>query len=202
MNILLVEKPTDADWILKAMVAVAAADGRLEQSEETRLHLQDAHHRVMSMATVQQQLQASGFNESIQIGPYLSKLCASLAASMIGDRRPLEIKVQATSGGAVSSEAVSLGLIVTELVINALKHGFHGEEAGEIQVSYDAQASGWRLSVADNGSGPKEATIEPPHIGLGTSIVEALARQLKATVQKSGGPQGTTVSITSQGLEY
>ena len=64
---------------------------------------------------------------------------------MIGDRRPLSIKVQATSGAAISSEAVSLGLIVTELVINALKHAFPGGETGEILVSYDARGSGWRF---------------------------------------------------------
>ena len=102
---------------------------------------------------MQQQLHASGLNERIEIGPYLTKLCASLAASMIGERRALSIKVQATSGRAVSSEAVSLGLIVTELVINALKHGFPAGAEGEILVSYDAQDSGWRLSVSDNGSG-------------------------------------------------
>ena len=68
---------------------------------------------------------------------------------MIGERRPLSIKVLATAGGAVSSEAVSIGLIVTELVINALKHGFPAGAEGEF-VSDDAQASGWRLSVSDN----------------------------------------------------
>jgi chemotaxis protein methyltransferase CheR len=114
---------------------------------------------------------------------------------MVGERRPLSIKVQATSGTAVSDDAVSLGLIVTELVINALKHGFPSGDKGEILVTYDAQDSGWQLSVSDNGSGPKEAAGEPPHTGLGTSIVEALAHQLNATVHKSGGPQGTTVSI-------
>jgi two-component system, sensor histidine kinase PdtaS len=84
---------------------------------------------------------------------------------------------------------------VTELVINALKHGFKEGEEGEILVSYDAKDSGWRLSVSDNGSGPKEAASEPPHAGLGTSIVEALAHQLNATVQKTSGRQGTMVSI-------
>ena len=118
-------------------------------------------------------------------------------AIVVGERRPLSIKVQATSGRAVSSEAVSLGLIVTELVINALKHGFPPGAVGEVLVSYDAQASGWRLSVSDNGSGPKEALGEPAHIGLGTSIVEALAHQLKATVEKSSGPEGTWVTITA-----
>jgi chemotaxis protein methyltransferase CheR len=151
----------------------------------------------MSVATVQEQLHASGLNERIEIGSYLSKLCDSLAASMIGEGRALSIKVQATSGRAVSSEAVSLGLIVTELVINALKHGFQGGQEGEILVSYDAQNSGWRLSVSDNGSGVQEPSGEPPHTGLGTSIVEALAHQLNAAVHKSGGPLGTTVTITA-----
>jgi PAS domain S-box-containing protein len=180
---------------LQIIASILLLKARTVQSAEIRLHLEDAHQRVMSVATVQQHLQASGLNERIEIGPYLSKLCDSLAKSMIGDRRPLSLKVQATSGAATSSDAVSLGLIVTELVINALKHAFQIGETGEILVGYDAREFGWTLSVSDNGTGPGDATTERPHAGLGTSIVEALARQLDATVQKSGGPQGTTVSI-------
>ena len=183
---------------LQIIASILMLKARTVQSEETRLHLQDAHQRVMSVATVQQQLRASGLNERIELGPYLTELCASLATSMIGDRRPVSIEVKATSGSATSSEAVSLGLIVTELVINALKHGFPEGDEGEILVSYDAEHSGWRLSVADNGSGAKEATDdEPPHVGLGTSIVEALAHQLEATVHKTDRPLGTMVSIIS-----
>ena len=182
---------------LQIIASILLLKARTVKSEETRLHLRDAHQRVMSVATVQEQLHASGLNERIEIGPYLTKLCAGLAASMVGERRPLSIKVQATSGGAVSSEAVSLGLIVTELVINALKHGFPSGEEGEILVKYEAHNSGWRLSVSDDGSGNQEAGGDPPHMGLGTSIVEALAHQLAATVQKTSGPQGTTVTITA-----
>ena len=94
---------------------------------------------------------------------------------------------------------MSIGLIVTELVINALKHGFPTGATGEILVGYDAQDTGWRLSVADNGSGTQEADGEPPHTGLGTSIVEALAHQLEATVQKTSG-EGTTVTITASAV--
>ena len=151
---------------LQIIASILLLKARTVQSEEIRLHLRDAHQRVMSVATVQQQLRASGLNEKIEIGPYLSKLCGSLAASMIGERRALSIKVQATSGRAISSEAVSLGLIVTELVINALKHGFQEDEEGEILVRYDAQNPGWRLSVADNGSGPKEVGNESPMLVL------------------------------------
>lgn len=179
---------------LQIIASILLLKARTVQSEETRLHLRDAHQRVMSVATVQQQLHASGLHERIEIGPYLSKLCDSLEKSMISER-PLSIKVQATAGTAISDEAVSLGLIVTELVINALKHAFPSGGEGEIWVRYESDVSGWRLSVSDNGMGPGELGAGRPHIGLGTSIVEALACQLDATVQKSDGPEGTTVSI-------
>ena len=182
---------------LQIIASILLLKARTVQSEEIRLHLHDAHQRVMSVATVQQQLQASGLNESIEIGPYLCKLCDSLAKSMVGERRPLSIKVQATSRRAVSSEAVSLGLIVTELVINALKHAFPSGETGEVLVGYHARGREWTLSVSDNGAGSGDVSTETPHTGLGTSIVEALSRQLDATVEKSGGPQGTTVSIVA-----
>jgi two-component sensor histidine kinase len=82
-------------------------------------------------------------------------------------------------------------------VINALKHGFAGGREGEILVKYEAQNSGWQLSVSDNGSGPQDAAGEPPHMGLGTSIVEALAHQLGGAVHKSSGPLGTKVTVTA-----
>ena len=62
------------------------------------------------------------------------------------------------------------------------------------------RSSGWRLSVSDNGSGPQDASGQAAHIGLGTSIVEALAHQLNATVQKTSGAQGTTVTITAPAI--
>ena len=159
------------------------------------MHLQDAHRRVMSVATVQQQLQASGLGDSIEIGPYLTRLCESLESSIIGDRRPLSLVVQATAGTAESNEAVSIGLIVTELVINSLKHAFPDGREGEILVRYDVDGAGWQLSVSDNGVGRGDDTHEQVRIGLGTSIVDALARQLGARVEVASGPQGVIVSI-------
>jgi PAS domain S-box-containing protein len=180
---------------LQIIASILLLKARTVQSEETRLHLHDAHQRVMSVAAVQQQLQASRFGDTIEIAPYFKKLCDSLAQSMIGDRRPLSLIVQATAGRAVSSEAVSLGLIVTELVINALKHAFPGSRAGQILIKYDVDGADWRLSVADNGVGRCDEGGKRTRVGLGTSIIEALAQQLKAGVEVSSSAQGTSVSI-------
>jgi two-component sensor histidine kinase len=90
---------------------------------------------------------------------------------------------------------VSLGLIVTELVINALKHAFPGgDRTGAITVDYSAQGEGWTLNVEDDGVGilAGEGQGTP---GLGTGIVDALAKQLGATVLTTDRAPGTKVSI-------
>ena len=181
---------------LQIIASILLLKARTVQSAETRLHLEDAHQRVMSVAAVQQQLHASKPSERIELASYLSRLCETLAASMIGDGRQISVRVQAEGGTASSTEAVSIGLIVTELVINSLKHAFVGDRAGSlIMVSYEAADGNWRLAVSDNGSGGPQDGVDRA-TGLGTSIVEALARQLDGQVRVSMTPRGTAVSIS------
>jgi len=90
--------------------------------------------------------------------------------------------------------SVSLGLIVTELVINALKHAFPGDRKGKIKVDCHSHGPNWTLSVIDNGIGmPADAETTKP--GLGTSIIHALARQLHAVIKVADASPGTAVSI-------
>jgi two-component sensor histidine kinase len=115
---------------------------------------------------------------------------------MIGDSRRVSIKVRAEDGTASSSEAMSIGLIVAELVINALKHtSFNAEAGGQIIVAYDVAEPNWRLTVSDNGMSQPQGIPDKTVPGLGTSIVKALAKQLEARVKESKGRRGTTVSI-------
>lgn len=87
------------------------------------------------------------------------------------------------------------GLIVTELVINSLKHAFvDGRPGGEIIVAFAKVGTNWKLSVSDDGVG--QPIGHKVTAGLGTSIVQALAKQLDAEVESSMAPGGTTVSIT------
>ena len=182
---------------LQIIASILLLKARTVRSEETRLHLQDAHQRVMSIAAVQQQLEASRHGEPIELGPYVFRLCETLAASMIGDNRPISLTAHVEGGTASSSEAVSIGLIVTELVINALKHGFPNDPPdGQIIVAYGVAQTQWRLTVSDNGIGTSDGCMDKTAPGLGTSIVEALAKQLDARVEVLMDPHGTTVSIT------
>jgi len=170
------------------------------QSEETRQHLQDAHRRVMSVAAVQTHLHVAGTIDSIELAPYLSTLCESLADSIIGESRLVSLKVHVGQSIVTSDQAVSIGLIVTELVINALKHAFPvAAKEGHIVVTYETSGTNWKLSISDDGIGGAEENIGRAgrkKAGLGTSVVRALAQQLDAQVEVLSSPVGTTVSIT------
>ena len=78
---------------LQIIASILLMKARTVQSEETRLQLEDAHQRVLSMAAVQRHLQVTGRGAPIVIGTYLTKLCETLAHSMIGERRPIYLTV-------------------------------------------------------------------------------------------------------------
>ena len=181
---------------LQIIASILLLKARSVQSEETRGHLEDAHRRVMSVASLQQHLKATGMGDEIDVGSYLSKLCETLSGSMIRERRPITLNVVAGPGTVRSEQAVSIGLIVTELVINALKHGFTVDiKAGHIVVGYDVKGTEWTLSVSDNGGGmPKD--LSEKRSGLGTTLVKALAQQLDARIETVSTRNGTIVSIT------
>ncbi|HEY5409121.1 MAG TPA: histidine kinase dimerization/phosphoacceptor domain -containing protein, partial [Caulobacteraceae bacterium] len=178
---------------LQIIASVLLQSAKRVPSEEVRSHLHDAHNRVMSVAAVQQQLAATRLGE-VGVRAYFIDLCRSISASMIPDPEQLSLDVHVDDSVASSNISVSLGLIVTELVINALKHGFPGRRHGKITVGYNSDGPDWTLSVSDNGFGmPTDPGSAKS--GLGTGIIEALARQLCAEVQVAGANPGTRVSI-------
>ena len=85
-----------------------------------------------------------------------------------------------------------MGLIVTELVINALKYAFPDPaKDAVVRVRYEVNGADWKLSVSDNGVGRLEKGAgRAAKGGLGTSLVTALAHQLDAKVVTTSGPAG------------
>jgi two-component sensor histidine kinase len=109
---------------------------------------------------------------------------------MIRDRNQTTLVVQSDDSITCADSSVSLGLIITELVINALKHAFPGNRDGRNLVDYRGCGPNWTLSVSDDGVGMPD---NPDHAkpGLGTSIVQALAVQLSAHIDVIFANPGT-----------
>ena len=184
---------------LQIIASVLMQSARRVQSEEARGHLHNAHHRVMSIAAVQRHLSTSK-GGSVELRTYLTQLCESLGASMIADSDRLSIAVTVDDSAVEADVSVSLGLIVTELVINALKHAFPDQSDGKILIDYRSSGRDWTLSVTDNGIGMPTGS-EAPKAGLGTGIVEALAKNLMGEIELRDADPGTAVTITHRGAD-
>jgi two-component sensor histidine kinase len=179
---------------LQIIASVLMQSARRVQSEETRLHLHDAHSRVMSIATLQKQLAVSQL-KSVELRTYFADLCRSISASMIDDPKRLTLEAIVDGTTTNSDVSVSMGLIVTELVINAIKHAFPDKATGgKVTLSFAADGEAWLLTVSDNGAGmPVGKKRGKP--GLGTGIVDALSKQLDASVTVFDANPGTRVEI-------
>ena len=114
---------------------------------------------------------------------------------MINDPNRLILEAIVDDTETNSDVSVSMGLIVTELVINAIKHAFPGQAAGgKIAVTFAADQGAWLLSVSDNGTGMAVGKKRGKP-GLGTGIVEALSKQLDASVTVLDAKPGTRVEV-------
>jgi two-component sensor histidine kinase len=178
---------------LQIIASVLLQNAKKTRSDETRSHLKDAHHRVMSIAALERQLAGTG-DGAVELRTYFTNLCDSIAASMIGDAERISLVVTGTGGIVDDRASVSLGLIVTELVINALKHAFPDGRSGNVTVDCQFHGPNWTLSVTDDGVG-MPTDLADIHVGLGTSIVQALAAQLQASVETEPAHPGTRVSV-------
>jgi chemotaxis protein methyltransferase CheR len=116
---------------------------------------------------------------------------------MVDPRQEVKIRVKGGAGALPSSHAVSIGLIVTELIINALKYAFPQQRSSaQIRVTFEMARSDWKLTVSDNGVGRSASGDSPPSTGLGTVLVAALAKQLRAQVVEESSAKGMEIIVT------
>ena len=181
---------------LQIIASILLLKAKSVGSDETRHQLHDAHSRVLSVAEVQRHLYPADGIEQIDIKAYLAKLTAGIAGSIVGEQK-IKLEVVANDGSRLeSSSAVSVGLIVTELLINAIKYAFPVRKADAlVRISFEEHRGDWKLSITDNGIGLGKGPRPPETGGLGTAIVAALVKQLDAQLTEESTADGLTVSI-------
>lgn len=178
---------------LQIVASILSLEARTIKSQDARLHLMEAYNRVISIAAVHRQLLVSRHAGMIQIDDYLSELSEHLAMSLT-EKVHLSVVVDGVAK-IDSNRAVAIGLIMTELIINAIKHAFQTERRGEIFVAYHTMESGWSLSVSDNGVELSDPAVNADQSEYGTRIVESLAKKLDARVLSKSSTVGTCVSL-------
>jgi two-component sensor histidine kinase len=161
---------------------------------EAKTALEEAIEQMTVMARIHGQL-CLGANDgkSIDSQTFVQALCEDILACAGNMRRLTPIECVAVSHPLHVADAVPLGLIINELVVNALKYAFPDGSAGRIWVSLERIGTTLRLTVKDSGIGPQHSV---QGTGMGRRLVSALAQQLAATVEFRCSFPGTIVSIS------
>lgn len=156
-------------------------------SPEARDHLLRAVSRVNSIAQVHGALYKGARRKDVEFSDYLRDLCASLAQSLVNDER-ITFEVSAEPLALPIDAAIPLGMIVNELVTNAVKYAYPEPESGVVSVRCSQDADGLLLSVGDSGGGLPAAPRGPTG-SIGTRLVQSLVEQLggKLTVRQHPG---------------
>jgi two-component sensor histidine kinase len=155
----------------------------------------DAAARVTAIAAVHQQLLQSDDVETVALDRYLIDLCREIAAASSSVNRAWTVAVDADPLVIRTDLAVPLGLIVNELVTNAIKHSRPSSRSGRVHIKLKTALDNFSISVSDKGDGPLPHA-ETGTSGIGTRMVEAFARQVDATITRGRDPAGYAVTVT------
>ena len=166
---------------------------RRAEHPATATALDTARMRVESIAQAHRHLyRGSDQVGAVEMSEYLHQLCGALSEALfLSGKVTLVCDIDNTQ--MPRDRAVSIGLVVNELVTNAAKHAFTGRDTGRIEVLLRAHADGWTLIVADDGVGLPAATA--PRGGLGTRLIDAFARQAGGKLRTESGAGGTRKTL-------
>ena len=162
---------------------------------EAREALSDVQVRISAIAQIHRRLYTSDDISVIDMDAYLQGLIEELATAMSAQGAERPIKLEAEPVQMATDQAVSLGVIVTELVTNACKYAYPLGAPGEIRVALRREAAALSLIVEDDGVGIAPGST-PKGTGLGTRIVRAMVTSLKASQSADSSHRGTRVVMS------
>ena len=160
--------------------------------DDVKAALTNAMGRVAAVAQVHRRLYTSHDLKSVLLNQYLGALLEDLRRSAEGDRMS-RLTLKAEPIEIDPDRAVAIGIIVNELVMNAVKYAYP-DGAGPIDVELHAQGDDLVLSIADNGVG-LNGEIDPRSTGMGQRIVTAMASKLEASVERDPDHAGTRIVV-------
>jgi PAS domain S-box-containing protein len=150
--------------------------------------------RVESLALLYRSLADEGRGESIDLGVYLSQVATAVMRAHAVEG--IHLNLQVDTWLVSINVAMPAGLVVNELLTNALKHAFKGREGGTITLQSLVDEAGCRVVVADDGIGLSDAMQWPQRGKLSAMIVQSLRQNAKATVEVETQPgKGLRVTV-------
>lgn len=179
--------------IVSAMVRMQSA---ALADDAARAALEDTQRRIAAIAQVHRRLYSQGDVETVDMQEYLSALVEELGETWSTEASPRALSLAADPIRLPTDRAVSLGVIVTELVSNACKYAYPGG-SGEVRVALVREGDErFLLAVEDDGVG-MTGEIAPKGTGVGTKLIRAMALSLQSAVEYDAAHAGTRATLSA-----
>ncbi|MCT7949572.1 PAS domain S-box protein [Ancylothrix sp. C2] len=187
---------------LQVISSLLKLQSRYTQDRTTLDMLRESQNRVKSMALIHEKLYQSTNLASIDFAEYLGNLTSNLLYSYTVDVNAVKLEIKAENASLNIDTAIPCGLLMNELVSNALKHAFPQGRQGKIWVEFSAlPEQKFLLTVKDNGVGFPESLDWENSGTLGLRLVNSLVNQIDGTVEIDR-TEGTKFQIQFQELIY
>jgi PAS domain S-box-containing protein len=144
--------------------------------------LTESQSRIKSMAIIHDQLYKSENFSEINIHDYLKELTKKIASSYSSNNKYIDIDIESNNFSMPISQALTIGLIINELVINSYKYAFTNKDSGKIKVRFNKNEK-YFFSVGDNGVGFPLNKATESKSSLGMNLIQILVQQLKGEVE-------------------
>jgi two-component sensor histidine kinase len=179
---------------LTILLSLLRLQARELDDERARAALAATADRISVIARVQERLRRTNSEAVVDASDFLEELCGDLRLSLVG-LRPITLAVTADAGPLPQPRAVAVGLIVNELITNAVKYAFVGAQKGHVMIRFTRDGTRCELLVEDDGIGTAAYTAEHP-TGLGTRLIRTMVAQLNGSItSRHNEPGGTAVRI-------
>ncbi|WP_420382073.1 sensor histidine kinase [Novosphingobium sp.] len=187
---------------LQIVTALVELQERRTRSDETKSMMRDIRQRIEAVSRVHRQLYASGGGARIDMVDYITGMADNLALTFASASAARPITVTADAVEWPAADAISIGILINELVSNACKYAYPDHSDGEVRVIFTARTNdgepdascGFLLAVEDDGCGVDEHAV-PAGTGIGTQIIRAMADTLGATVTQTNTDPGLRTVI-------
>jgi len=190
---------------LQIVTALVELQERRTKSDESKSIMRDIRQRIDAVSRVHRQLYASGGGAMIDMVDYISGMVENLALTFASTTAARPIRVAADAIELPASDAISIGILINELVSNACKYAYPDDRDGEVRVIFTVRGGngagaepearqGFRLVVEDDGCGMDDHAA-PAGTGIGTQIIRAMADTLGATIAQTNTVPGLRTTI-------
>ncbi|MCC7559458.1 MAG: PAS domain S-box protein [Methanobacterium sp.] len=168
---------------LQIISSLMSLQSEYTQEPETLKMFQESKNRIRSMALIHEKLYQSGDMAHIDFGEYLKSLVEMLSTFHKEKKDDVKVHLNCEDVFLEIDTAISMGLIVNELVSNCFKHSFPLDRNGEVEINLSKMSGGYLLEVADDGVGLPEGFDLESTGTLGLLIVQTLTMQLRGSLE-------------------